>query len=85
MSTIKLSGLFLVLFMSFASAANAQLWDMREKSLGAALAYEGKTSNDTEFGGTKLSIDGRYFLGGQTGEVSGKRKCCALPSRPEYF
>ena len=85
MSDIRLSVLFFVLLMSFASAANAELWDIREKSFGAALAYEGKTSNDAEFEGTKLFVDGRYFFGSRAGEVSEKRKCCALPSKPEYF
>ena len=67
------------------SHANAAIWDVRERSFGAALAYQDKTSDDAKFEGTKLFIDGRYFFGSQVGKVSEKRKCCALPSQPEHF
>ena len=67
-----------------APTANAELWDMREMSFGAAIAQEDKASDD-KFNGTKLFIDGRYFFKSKQGEVSERRKCCALPARPEYF
>jgi len=65
--------------------ANAEIWDARERSVGAALAYQDKTSDDARFEGTKLFIEGRYFFGSQMGAVSEKRKCCALPSQPAHF
>ena len=67
------------------SHANANIWNVRERSVGAALAYQDKTSDDAKFEGTKLFIDGRYFFNSKVGEVSERRKCCALPSKPEYF
>lgn len=68
----------------FIPAVNAELWDIHEKSLGAAIAYEDKAP-DPKYKGTKLFLDGRYFFKNKPGEFSEKRKCCALPSQPEYF
>lgn len=79
-----LRGLFIAFTLFVTSAANAELWDMRERSFGAAIAEEGKAT-DPKFNGTKLFIDGRYFFNSQKGKVSERRKCCALPARPEYF
>ena len=64
--------------------ANAEIWDIREQSLGAAIAYEDKAP-DPKFKGAKLFIDGHYFFANKPGEFSEKRKCCSLPSQPEYF
>ena len=72
-----------VLFLT--SSVDADIWDVREKSLGAALAYEGKTNDDARYEGTKLFIDGRYFFNNEAGETSDRRKCCTLPSQPEYY
>lgn len=77
--------LFINIALLVTSNAHAEIWDIRERSLGAALAYEGKTSDDDRFEGTKLFIDGRYFLNNKKGEISARRQCCALPSQPEYF
>ena len=71
--------------VALSSHANADIWDIRERSVGAALAYQDKTSDDAKFEGTKLFIDGRYFFKSEVGEVSENRKCCALPSQPEHF
>ena len=84
MIDIKLSGLFITVALLITSTANAELWDIHEKSLGAAIAYEDKTT-DPKFEGAKLFIDGRYFFNSKQGETSERRKCCAMPSRPEYF
>jgi hypothetical protein len=84
MINTKLTGLLITVAFLMSSTANAELWDMREKSFGAAIAYESKTT-DPKFEGTKLFIDGRYFFNSKQGEVSEKRKCCALPAKPEYF
>jgi len=84
MINIKLFSLFLTGILFFASPVNAEIWDIREKSLGAALAYENKTT-DTKYEGTKLFLDGRYFFKNRPGETSERRKCCALPSRPEHY
>lgn len=76
----------LILGISFtASSLVAHTWDFRDVSLGASLAYEGKTSNDAKFEGTKLFIDGQYVFKSKAGETSDRRQCCAMPSRPEYF
>jgi len=85
MSHAKLLYLFNAGVIFFAPSANADIWDIREKSLGAALAYEGKTSDDARYEGTKLFLDGRYFFNSKIGETSDRRKCCVLPSQPEYF
>ena len=77
--------LFINIALLVTASAHAEIWDIRERSLGAALAYEGKTSDDDRFEGTKLFIDGRYFLNHKKGEISARRECCALPSQPEYF
>jgi len=84
MIDIKLFSLFLTGILLFASPVKAEIWDIREKSLGAALAYENKTT-DTKYEGTKLFLDGRYFFKNTPGETSDRRKCCALPSRPEHY
>lgn len=82
----KLSKFYIVIIcvLFHVSPVNAEIWDIREKSLGAAIAYENKTT-DTKFEGTKLFLDGRYFFKNKPGETSDRRKCCALPSRPEHF
>lgn len=67
-----------------APVADAELGDMSERSFGAAIAQEDKAS-DPKFNGTKLFIDGRYFFNSKKGEVSERRKCCALPAKPEYY
>jgi len=84
MINIKLTGLLITVVLFISSTANAELWDMREKSFGAAIAEEDKAT-DPRFNGTKLFLDGRYFFKSKVGEVSEKRKCCALPAKPEYF
>lgn len=84
MCTTKFRGLFFAAAFLISSNASAELWDMREKSFGAAIAYEDKTT-DTKFEGTKLFLDGRYFFNSEKGEVSERRRCCALPAKPEYF
>jgi len=68
----------------FSFHAEAEIWDIHEKSFGAAIAYEDKAA-DPGFNGAKLFIDGRYVFGSQQGEVSERRKCCSMPSKPEYF
>jgi len=76
----------LILGISFSTTSSvAHTWDFRDNSLGAALAYEGKTSNDAKFEGTKLFIDGQYVFKSEAGETSDRRQCCTMPSRPEYF
>jgi hypothetical protein len=85
MNHSKLIYQFIICVILFTPSVNADIWDVREKSLGAALAYEGKTSDDARYEGSKLFIDGRYFFNNQTGETSDRRKCCTLPSQPEYF
>ena len=76
----------LILGISFsASSVVAQTWDFSDNSLGATLAYEGKTNNDAKFEGTKLFIDGQYVFKRKAGETSDRRQCCVMPSRPEYF
>jgi hypothetical protein len=84
MFNIRLSGLLITFTLFVTSTANAELWSMSERSFGAAIAYESKTT-DPKFEGTKLFIDGRYFFNSKQGEVSERRKCCALPAKPEYF
>lgn len=84
MIDFKLFGVFIAAEFLLISTANAELWDMHEKSFGAAIAYEDKTT-DPKFEGTKLFIDGRYFFKNKVGDISDKRKCCSLPSQPEYF
>lgn len=84
MINIIFRGLFIITAVLIASSVNAELWNMREKSFGAAVAYEDKTT-DPRYEGTKLFLDGRYVFENEKGEISEKRKCCALPSRPEYF
>lgn len=84
MFTTKFRGLFIAAAFLITSNASAELWDMRERSFGAAIAEEDKAT-DPKFNGTKLFIDGRYFFNSEVGEVSEKRKCCALPAKPEYF
>lgn len=84
MINIIFRGIFIITAVLIASSVNAELWNMREKSFGAAVAYEDKTT-DPRYEGTKLFLDGRYVLENEKGEISEKRKCCALPSRPEYF
>ena len=78
------SSLFIAFTLLVTSTASAELWDMREKSFGAAIAEEDKATNP-KFNGTKLFLDGPYFFKSEVGEVSEKRKCCALPAKPEYF
>jgi len=82
----KLSKFYIVIiFVLFhASPVVAEIWDVHEKSLGAAIAAEDKAS-DPKFNGTKLFLDGRYFFKNKQGETSDRRKCCVLPSQPEYF
>lgn len=63
----------------------AHAWNVHDNKLGAALAYEGKTSNDAKFEGTKLFIDGQYVFTSNVGETSDRRKCCTMPSQPEHF
>jgi hypothetical protein len=60
MINIKLTGLLITVALLISSTANAKFWDMCEKSFGAAVAYEDKTTNP-KFEGTKLFLDGRYF------------------------
>ena len=76
--------LFVAFTLLATSTADAELWDMRERSFGAAIAEEDKAT-DPKFNGTKLFLDGRYFFKSEQGEVSERRKCCALPAKPEYF
>lgn len=73
-----------VLFWFVSGSVHAELWDIAEKSLGAAIAYENKTT-DPKYEGAKLFLDGRYFFKSEVGEFSEKRACCSLPSQPEYF
>ena len=80
----KLFSLFFVFVLYPVTPAFAEVWDISEKSLSAAIAYEDKTT-DTKFEGTKLFLEGRYFFNSETGETSDKRKCCTLPSQPEYY
>jgi hypothetical protein len=80
----KLRGLFIAVAFLITTTVNAEIWDIHEKSLGAAIAAEDKTT-DPKFEGTKLFINGRYFFKNKVGEISEKRKCCSLPSQPEYF
>ena len=84
MFNARLLGLSIAFTLLVTSAASAELWDMREKSFGAAIAEEDKAT-DPKFNGTKLFLDGRYFFKSEQGEVSERRKCCALPAKPEYF
>ena len=67
MSDAKICGSVAMAVLFFTASANADIWGVREKSLGAALAYEGKTSDDARYEGTKLFIDGRYFFHNKTG------------------
>ena len=82
----KLSKFYIVIiFVLFhASPVVAEIWDVHEKSLGVAIAAEDKAT-DPKFDGTKLFLDGRYFFKNKKGETSDRRKCCAMPSQPEYF
>ena len=80
----RLFGLIVVFILFPVTPAFAEIWDIREKSLGTAIAYEDKTT-DTDFEGTKLFLDGSYFFNSKVGETSDKRKCCTLPSQPEYY
>ena len=80
----KLRGLFIAVAFLITTTTNAELWDMRERSFGAAIAEEDKAT-DPGFNGTKLFVDGRYFFKSEQGEASERRKCCALPAKPEYF
>ena len=57
----KLRGLFIAVAFLITTTANAELWDMRERSFGAAIAEEDKAT-DPKFNGTKLFLDGRYFF-----------------------
>ena len=84
MINIKLSGSLIAVALLISSTVKAELWDMREKSFGAAIAEEDKAT-DPKFNGTKLFLDGRYFFKSEVGEVSERRKCCALPAKPEYI
>lgn len=84
MVDVKLPGLFITVALLLTAKANAEIWDIREKSLGAAIAYEDKAP-DPKFNGAKLFLDGRYVFANKPGEFSEKRKCCSLPSQPEYF
>ncbi|MGI9343607.1 MAG: hypothetical protein ACR2QV_12220 [Gammaproteobacteria bacterium] len=67
-----------------ASPAIAAKWDLRDESIGLALADAEKT-RDRDFEGTKLIADGRYVIRSEASEATGNRKCCTLPSRPDYF
>lgn len=51
-----------LVFMVYLSPARvyAEIWDTHEKTIGAAFAYEDKTT-DPKFEGAKLFIDGRYY------------------------
>ena len=82
----KLSKFYIVIIcvLFHASPVVAEIWDVHEKSLGAAIAYEDKAT-DPKFDGTKLFLDGRYFFKNKRGETSDRRKCCAMPSQPEHF
>lgn len=82
MFALQLRGIIAVVTVLMMSPAYAEIWDIREKSFGAALAYEDKTADDAVYEGTKLLLDGHYFLNNKAGEFSEKRKCCALPSQP---
>ena len=76
--------LLIVFVLCPVSPAFAELWVISEKSFGAAIAYEEKTT-DPKFEGAKLFLDGSYYFKSEVGEFSEKRKCCTLPSQPEYF
>ena len=58
MHTIVFRSLFSAVALLTMSNASAELWDMREKSFGSAIAREDKTA-DAKFEGTKLFLDGR--------------------------
>lgn len=79
-----LRGLFIAVAFLITTTVNAEIWDIREISLGAAIAAEDKTT-DPKFEGAKLFIKGRYFFKNKVGDITENRKCCSLPSQPEYF
>ena len=82
---VRVCLLLLVAACVFSMRLNAETWDVRDNSLGAALAYEDKTNNDTLYEGAKLFIEGKYIHKSEAGETSERRRCCLMPSRPEYL
>ena len=85
--TMKLRCLIISIFglVMFMSSAMAGQWDFREKSISAGLGYESKMPNEEKYEGTKLILEGSYFLSSEQQEVSEKRRCCVQPSVPTQF
>lgn len=81
---IKLSSLLLVSFVTSAPLASAETWDFRDQYLGVNIAHEEKMDNDS-YEGTKIMLEGQYAIENVPEEISEKRKCCQMPSRPEHF
>lgn len=69
----------------FSIRVNAETWDVRDNSVGVAFAYEDKTSNDALYEGAKLFVEGKYVYKSEAGETSERRRCCSMPSRPEFL
>jgi hypothetical protein len=65
------------------SPTNAAKWDLSDDSIGLSIARAEKT-RDRNFEGTKLIADGSYIIRSEAGDATGNRKCCTLPSLPEY-
>jgi hypothetical protein len=63
--------------------ASAESWDFSDRSLALSVADEGRTAE--EFHGTKITLEGRFFVKSVAEETSEKRRCCVQPSRPEHF
>ena len=69
----------------WATTGFAEQYDFRNTYASAGIGYEAKMPDEDKYGGTKLLIEGRYYLSIEQQEVSEHRRCCMLPSTPTKF
>jgi hypothetical protein len=65
--------------------ALAQEWDFEQKSAGMALSYEAKMPNEDRYEGTRVLLQGRYYLDKESQSVAAGRSCCKRPSVPIVY